>query len=71
MGPKAADSYRERCLTAPLLTEIWERLEEIKEVDINDLEARINSGAYAFRITQAEALRENIAIETARIAQVI
>ena len=31
MGPKAADSYRKQYLTAPLLTEIRERLKEIKE----------------------------------------
>lgn len=34
------------------------------------LEARINSGAYAYRISRAEALRENIAIETAKVAQI-
>lgn len=35
------------------------------------LEARVNSGAYAYRINRLEALRYNIAIETARVAQVI
>ena len=35
------------------------------------LEIRANSGAYAYRISRAEALRENIAIETARISQVL
>lgn len=34
------------------------------------LEARINSGAYAYRISRAEALRDNIAIETAKVAQI-
>lgn len=35
------------------------------------LEIRANSGAYAYRISRAEALRDNIAIETARVSQVI
>ncbi len=35
------------------------------------LEIRANSGAYAYRISRAEALRENIAIETARVSQVL
>ena len=35
------------------------------------LEVRANSGAYAYRISRAEALRENIAIETARVSQVV
>ena len=35
------------------------------------LEIRANSGAYAYRITRAEALKENIAIETARMSQVL
>ena len=35
------------------------------------LEIRANSGAYAYRISRLEALRENIAIETARMSQVI
>lgn len=34
------------------------------------LEIRANSGAYAYRISRAEALRENIAVETARMAGV-
>ena len=35
------------------------------------LEIRANSGAYAYRISRAEALRDNIAIETARVSQVL
>lgn len=35
------------------------------------LEVRANSGAYAYRISRAEALKENIAIETARVSQVV
>gem|GEM_PF-7111752 len=35
------------------------------------LEIRANSGAYAYRITRAEVLRDNIAIETARVSQVL
>ncbi len=35
------------------------------------IEARLNSEAYSYRISRMEALRENIAIETARISQVI
>ncbi len=35
------------------------------------LEIRVNSGAYAYRISRIEALRENIAIEMARVSQVL
>ena len=36
-----------------------------------ELQAKAASGAYRYRITRVEALRENVAIETARISQVI
>ena len=35
------------------------------------IEARVNSGAYAYRISRLEALRENIAVETAKTYQAI
>jgi SPP1 gp7 family putative phage head morphogenesis protein len=35
------------------------------------LEIRVNSGAYAYRISRVQALNEHIAIETARISQVL
>ena len=36
-----------------------------------ELQAKAASGAYRYRISRVEALRENVAIETARISQVI
>ena len=34
-------------------------------------EIRVNSGAYSYRISRLEALQENIAVQTARVSQVI
>ncbi len=35
------------------------------------LEIRVNSGAYSYRISRLEALRENIAVQTSHVSQVI